>query len=207
MDRLVDLRIVELISARLCHELISPIGAIANGVELLGEDDPDFVRDATALIGQSAKKAGQRLQFYRFAYGSSATGESGGADPRELIGGLFEGGKLSCEWHAEPMTLPAEWQKLACNLVVFAAEALPRGGVISVAAGPPQARNLEIVGTGEAINLTAEARAAIALTADIASLTSRTVQGYFTARLAAALGVGLTLAEPEPGRLTLAARS
>src|SRR3954467_11382201 len=80
MSRLIDLRVLELLAARLCHELISPIGAIANGVELLGEDDPEFVRDATALIGQSAKKAGQRLQFYRFAYGSSATGDTAGPD-------------------------------------------------------------------------------------------------------------------------------
>ena len=48
MSRLIDLRVLELLAARLCHELISPIGAIANGVELLGEDDPEFVRDATA---------------------------------------------------------------------------------------------------------------------------------------------------------------
>src|SRR5229473_4806302 len=97
-NRLIDLKIVELLSARLCHELVSPIGAIANGVELLGEDDPEFVRDAMALIAQSARKAAQRLQFYRFAYGSLATGSATDADPRALIDGLLDGGKLSCDW-------------------------------------------------------------------------------------------------------------
>jgi histidine phosphotransferase ChpT len=201
----VDLRILELLAARLCHELISPIGAIANGVELLGEDDPDFVRDATVLIGQSARKAGQRLQFYRFAYGSSASGEGHGADARELVNGLLEGGKVTCEWQDGSETLPAEWQKLACNMVVLAAESLPRGGTISIAAGPADARCLELSVAGEVINVTQEARAALALQAALADLTSRTVHGYFTARLAQALGVGLALAEPGPRQLTLAA--
>jgi histidine phosphotransferase ChpT len=205
MGRLIDLRVLELLAARLCHELISPIGAIANGVELLGEDDPDFVRDATALIGQSAKKAGQRLQFYRFAYGSSATGEAAGPDPRELVAGLFDGGKLSCAWRDEAMALPAEWQKLACNMIVLAAETLPRGGTIAVSAGPPPARRLEIVGTGDQVNVTDEMRAALAGTADLADLTSRTIQGYFTASLGQALGLTVSLSETGPGRLSVAA--
>src|SRR5216683_2808196 len=161
MGRQIDLRILELLAARLCHELISPIGAIANGVELLGEDDPDFVRDATALIEQSARKAGQRLQFYRFAYGSSVTGTGGGPDPRELVSGLLEGGKVSCEWRDGAETLPAE--------------ALPRGGTITIVSGSAAARSLEIVGAGEAINLTGEARASLALQAELVDLTPRTV--------------------------------
>jgi histidine phosphotransferase ChpT len=205
MGRLVDLRILELLAARLCHELISPIGAIANGVELLGEDDPDFVRDATALIEQSARKAGQRLQFYRFAYGSSATGQTARANPHELVGGLLDGGKLSCAWQAEALALPTEWQKLACNMIVLAAEALPRGGTITVAAGPPASRRVEIIGIGQAVNLTGEVRAALARETRLADLTSRTVQGYFTASLAEALGVAVALSEPEPGQLRLAA--
>lgn len=206
MGRQVDLRILELLAARLCHELISPIGAIANGVELLGEDDPDFVRDATVLIAQSAKKAGQRLQFYRFAYGSSTTGQVGDQAPRDLADGLLEGGKLSCVWQAEALMLPAEWQKLACNMIALAAEALPRGGTITVAAGSLAARSVEIIGTGEAINVTDEARAALARAADIADLTSRTVHAYFTACLADSLGAAVAVAEPGPGRLGLTAR-
>jgi histidine phosphotransferase ChpT len=205
MSRLVDLRVLELLAARLCHELISPIGAIANGVELLGENDPEFIRDATALIGQSAKKAGQRLQFYRFAYGSSATGEAVVPDPRELVGGLFEGGRLSCTWHPEALLLPAELQKLACNMVVLAAETLPRGGTINVAAGPPAAPRLEIVGAGEAINVTDELRAAVARKTNLADLTSRIIHGYFTASLGEALGLTLTLADPDPSRIIVTA--
>jgi histidine phosphotransferase ChpT len=205
MSRLVDLRVLELLAARLCHELISPIGAVANGVELLGEEDPEFVRDATALIGTSAKKAGQRLQFYRFAYGSSATGEAVGLDPCELVAGLFEGGKLSCSWRAEAMMLPVEWQKLACNMVVLVAETLPRGGTINVAVGPQAARCLEIVGAGEVINVTDELRAAVARKTNLADLTARSIQGYFTASLGESLGLTITLVEPDSNRLIVTA--
>ena len=89
MSTQIDIRILELLSARLCHELISPVGAINNGVELLGEEDPEFVRDAVTLVGQSAKKAAQRLQFYRFAYGTLGGG-SAGLDPRDLLAGLLD---------------------------------------------------------------------------------------------------------------------
>jgi hypothetical protein len=131
MSMLVEMRVAELLNARLCHELVSPVGAINNGVELLGEEDPDFVRDAIQLIGQSARKASQRLQFYRFAYGTNVSGSAGGGAPpsgRDLSVGLFEETKLHCDWQAGAATLPSDWQRLACNMLVLAGEALPRGG-------------------------------------------------------------------------------
>jgi histidine phosphotransferase ChpT len=204
MSTMVDIRILELLSARLCHELISPVGAIANGVELLGEDDPEFVRDAMTLIGQSARKAGQRLQFYRFAYGTLTAG-SAGPDPRELTAGLFEGGKVAGEWAAEAFALPTEWHKLGCNMAVLAAEALPRGGTVRIEA-PPAGRGLVVAASGDAINLTEEARAAIERTVAVGDLTSRTVQGFFTANLATRLGTVLS-AEVRPGQLALTAAS
>lgn len=203
MSTLVDVRILELLSARLCHELVSPIGAIGNGVELLGEDDPEFVRDAVALIGQSARKAAQRLQFYRFAYGSMTPGSSGGPDPRELVAGLLEGGKIACEWSAEALALSSEWHKLACNMVVLAAEALPRGGVVRVGTSP-SGKGIAVEARGESINITDEGRAAVERTAPPSELTSRTVQGYLTAHLAALLEAPL-VAQVEPGQLVLTA--
>jgi hypothetical protein len=74
MSVVVELRVLELLSSRLCHELISPVGAINNGIELMDEDDAEFVKDATKLIANSARTAGKRLDFYRFAYGSGRAG-------------------------------------------------------------------------------------------------------------------------------------
>jgi histidine phosphotransferase ChpT len=205
MSLQVDFRVLELLCARLCHELVSPVGAINNGVDLLGEDDPDFVKDAIALIGQSGRKAGQRLQFYRFAYGTAASASGGTPDGRALALGLLEGGKISCDWPAEATTLPVDWQKLACNMLVLAAEALPRGGKVLVRPLRAGVSGIEVAAEGDTINLTPEVRAALDEATMADSLTSRTVQAYFTARLAAALGARFLVALPESGRVVLSA--
>jgi histidine phosphotransferase ChpT len=192
MDVKVDLRILELLSARLCHELVSPTGAIANGVELLDEDDPEFVREATVLIGQSARKAGKRLQFYRFAYGTLSGGGTAGPPPRDLVAGLLEDGKVACSWSDAALGRSLDWQKLACNIVVLAAEALPRGGIVEIST--PAGEGMVVKAQGAGVNLTPEVRAAIEQRTPIDELTSRTVQGYFSALLARRLGAALTVA-------------
>ena len=68
MTQAIDLRVVELLAARLCHDLIGPVSAISNGAELLADEEPEFAREAAALVGDSAKKALRNLQFYRFTY-------------------------------------------------------------------------------------------------------------------------------------------
>src|SRR5581483_10965798 len=91
------LRVAELLAARICHDLISPITAIANGAELLGEDDPDFAREAVALVGQSARNANARLQFFRFAFGFTGGGLAGLA-PHRLAAEYFAGPAVACEY-------------------------------------------------------------------------------------------------------------
>lgn len=204
MSEPIDFRVLELLCGRLCHELVSPIGAVNNGVELLDEDDPDFVKEAMGLIGQSAKKAGQRLQFYRFAYGTAGTGTiaSGSApDGRELSAGLLEGGKIRCDWSPEASALPSPWQRLACNLLIVAAEALPRGGVVLVRAPSP---GLEVAAEGEAVTLAPEAKAALEGMASVEELTARTVHAFYTMRLAGHVGARLSVIQ-EAKRVILAA--
>ena len=208
MSMLVEMRVVELLNSRLCHELVSPVGAINNGVELLGEEDPDFVRDAIQLIGQSARKASQRLQFYRFAYGTAAsTGAGGGTPPsgRDLSLGLFEETKVRCDWQAGAATLPGDWQRLACNMLVLGGEALPRGGSVVVRPLRAGVSGIEVVAEGESVNVTPEMRAALEPAVAVDQLTSRTIQAYFAARLAGQLGAVLALIEAEPQRALLRA--
>ena len=202
MSMLVEMRVVELLNSRLCHELVSPVGAINNGVELLGEEDPDFVRDAIQLIGQSARKASQRLQFYRFAYGTAVSAGTTGAPPsgRDLSLGLFEETKVRCEWQAGAATLPGDWQRLACNMLVLGGEALPRGGSVVVRPLRAGASGIEVLAEGESVNVTPEMRAALEPTVAVDELTSRTIQAYFAARLAGQLGAVLALTEAEPQR-------
>ena len=186
----VDLRVLELLSSRLCHELISPVGAINNGIELMDEDDADFVKDATKLIANSARTAGRRLDFYRFAYGSGRAGNA-----RDVTLGLLDGGKSRCDWDAAVSALHVDWQRVACNLVVLATEALPRGGTVQVApaAGKP---GLVVKAAGDTVNLTPELRAVLDGKTAVADLTARTVHTYYTAKIVEALGAKLSLTEP-----------
>jgi histidine phosphotransferase ChpT len=198
MSHVVDLRVVELLAARLCHDLIGPVAAIGNGAELLADEEPDFVQDAIALVGESARKANRQLQFYRFAYGFSG-GELAGLPPYRLATAFFEEGSITCDYREAARRLSLEGQKLACNMLAIAGDALPRGGqlVLDVAAGRPQ-----LDATGEGTGPSAQMQAAMALTAPVEELTSRVAGAYFTGLLAARLGSRIVI-EARPGGFRL----
>lgn len=195
---MIDLRVLELLCARFCHEMVSPVGAISNGVELLGEDDPDFVRDAIALIGQSARTASRRLQFYRFAYGTTTSGAT--VPARELLIGLLEGGKVSADWADAVSKMSTDWQRLACNLAVIGAETLPRGGKIAVRASEGGSPGIAVEASGEPVLLNRDVVSALAGSVPASELTSRTIYGYVTAQFAENVGAQVALAEGGPTR-------
>jgi len=193
---MIELRVLELLCARFCHELVSPVGAINNGVELLGEDDPAFIREAIGLIGQSAQSASKRLQFYRFAYGTAPAATH--LRPRDLLAGLLDGGKVMGDWDEGLSALSLEWQRIACNLAVLAAETLPRGGRIRVR--PEAAQGVSVEAAGETILLNPEVMAALKGDVLPDALTSRSIQGYVTAKFAERLGAAAVLRENDSGR-------
>lgn len=198
MTQAIDLRVANLIIARVCHDLIGPVAAIGNGAELLTEDDPSFVREAAALVGDSARKASRRLQFFRFAYGFSGGGLSG-PPPHLLAAEFCAEANIECDYAAAARALPIDQQQLACAMLVLAAEGLPRGGQAAVAAarhGP------EITATGAGGGLSADSRAAATLSGPVAALTSRSIAAYFAGLLAAAQGCRLVVAD-QPGGFRL----
>jgi histidine phosphotransferase ChpT len=205
LDGVVDMRVLELLTARLCHELSGPLAAINNGIELLAEEETvlgfspesSFVRDAVALVSGSAGRAGSRLQFYRFAYGSANPGASLGPPPLELARGLFEATRIACDFADGVRALAPRWQKLACNLLPIGADALPRGGHLALSDIP-----LSIEALGEGAALSPEAHAALMLKTAIGELTARTVQPYFAGLLARTLDCRLRVTTA-PGRVRL----
>jgi histidine phosphotransferase ChpT len=200
-----DLRVLALLSARLCHELSGPIAAINNGVELLADEDPGlgstpnpaFLHDAVALVSESARRARFRLQFYRFAYGFSSGSVIAGPAPHEIAMSFLAANNLIGDYAEGIRTLTPDWQKLACNLLSVGVDALPRGGRLILTDGP-----LSLEAVGEPAALSAEAREALMLVTPVADLTARTVQPYFTGLLARALERSL-VATAEPGRVRL----
>ena len=201
----VDLRIVELLTARLCHELSGPIAAINNGVELLAEEEPglgarpnpEFLHDAVTLVADSARRARSRLQFYRFAYGAGSGSATAGPAPDEIAIGFFAASRISGDYAEGIRMLSRDRQKLACNLLSVGADALPRGGRLVLTVSP-----LGLEAVGEAAALSPEAREALMLVTPVAELDSWTVQPYFAGVLAKALHLSL-IATTEPGRVRL----
>jgi histidine phosphotransferase ChpT len=185
--------------------LSGPLAAINNGIELLAEEEAtlgfspesSFVRDAVALVSGSACRAGSRLQFYRFAYGSAKPGASAGPPPHELARGLFEATRVTYDFADGMRALAPPWQKLACNLLPVGADALPRGGHLALNDIP-----LSIEALGEGAALSPDAHAALMLAMPIGELTARTVQAYFAGLLARTLDCRLRVTTA-PGRVRL----
>jgi histidine phosphotransferase ChpT len=180
MERQIDMRVCELLTARLCHDLAGPIAAIGNGAELLDDEDPDFVRQAATLIGESAGTASKRLQLFRFAYGFSA-GAIAGPPPHALALAYFAGGNIACDYPESVRRLEPQLQRLACHLLMIAAEGLPRGGRLTLAA---EAGAVAAAAYGEGEGPSADSIAALTLVAPVEALTSRTVGAYFAGLLA-----------------------
>ncbi len=200
MTNAMDLRMAELLLARLCHDLVGPVGAISNGLEILNEE-PEFAADAGALISQSVQQAATRLQFYRIAYGSiQAIGDE---IARDAATALFAHTKVRCHWPTAP--LPGGWQKLICNLLLLAGEALLRGGDLrlDIEAG---GKAVTVTAIGEGVRWAEGTASLLDGAVEAGDLTPRTVQAAFAGALARRLGVGVALGADRPNEVGLSAR-
>jgi histidine phosphotransferase ChpT len=204
----VDLRVLELLASRVCHDLISPIGAVGNGLKLLEDADDDMSEDALKLSVNCVRRASALLEFFRMAYGTA--GSDAGLrweNAKQLAEGLVDGPKTTLVWGAAPagLNVPAAAPKLALNLVLLGTEMLPRGGEIAVALQGAGSRVIvSAVASGRDARLPDEVGAAMAAPPDPPpALTARTVHGFFTARLAEAAGGRLeAAAQPSGVRLS-----
>jgi histidine phosphotransferase ChpT len=170
--------------------LVNPIGAIVNGVETLSQD-PDFAAEATSLIALSAREAAQRLQFYRLAYGSTiGPGEEAA---RSATIDLFSDGKIAFEWAEGLPPMPPGWIKLAMNLVLVAAECLPRGGRVRMTAVGEEAGRLTLSAEGQGARLPQGLPELLDPEQYADRITPRTVHISFTSALARRIGHELEL--------------
>ncbi len=121
-----------LLCSRVCHDIISPVGAINNGLELLDEGGAD--EDAMRLIRASARNASARLQFARIAFGAagSAGMQIDTGDAESVATAFFSNEKPELEWRGGRALLPKNKVKLLLNLLLVANAAIPRGGKLTV---------------------------------------------------------------------------
>lgn len=127
-----------LLCSRLCHDLLSPVGALNNGIELLADEhDPEMRARCLDLLGESARASANKLKFFRLAFGA-AGGFADHVDTREArvaIEGLFGGdGRIQLGWMIDEPTMSKPALKVLLNLVLIAGDALVRGGRLDVGA-------------------------------------------------------------------------
>ena len=133
-----DLELAALISSKICHDVIGPVGAIYNGLEILDEDDDAEAKNyALDVIRNVTQQASARLQFARFAFGAAGSAgaqiELGTAE--QISRGLVGQGKHKLVWRGKPGHMVKDKVKLLLNLIASAITALPRGGEIQVSIG------------------------------------------------------------------------
>ncbi|XWN32453.1 MAG: histidine phosphotransferase family protein [Devosia sp.] len=191
-----DLDLASLLASRLCHDVVGPVGAIMNGLELMAEDSA-MSDMAIALIRKSAKQASSKLQYARMAYG--AAGGAAELDPGEagrLTAEMFDGERASLDWQWSGPVSPRVGVKLAMLLSTFALGAVPRGGTIRVATPSP---HLEVTAEGTALRAPPFLEV---LTGAGDSEDPRAAQALVMAQLAESAGWAVTAQESD-GVLTL----
>ena len=129
--------ISDLIGSRICHDLISPLGAIGNGVELLSMSTSGAAAaPELALIGQSVDSANARIRFFRVAFGAAGKGSSlGNSEIRSILSDVYRNGRMKIVWNVDT-DVPRGEAKLAFLLLQCIENALPRGGTAKVTRAP-----------------------------------------------------------------------
>src|ERR1044072_5219056 len=203
-----DLELAALVSSRICHDVINPVAAISNGLEMLGEEPDPAMRDAAMdLIRKSAAQASAKLQFARLAFG--AAGSSGAEidlrDAERVARDFVAGsGKHQVIWQGPAATLPKNKVKLLLNLVALGVIALPRGGTVHVTiAGAPPGVSFIVSAKGDAAKLTDQVRSLLSGT-NGAAIDAHSIQPYYARRVAAAAGMNLA-ADARDGEVELKA--
>ena len=201
----VDL--ASLLCSRLCHDLMSPVGALNNGIELLAdEQDPDMRDRCMELLSDSARVTANKLKFFRLAFGA-AGGFGDAVDTSEAHGaleGLLGQGKIELGWMVGDSKLSKTATKLLLNLALIAGDALVRGGRLDVGAESDGGTEIAIRAEGPRIVLDPGIRDT--LTAGAAgAVEARTAGAWLAHSLAAEAGGTIQLSQPSDDVLMIGA--
>lgn len=152
LKELTSLDLSALVASRVCHDIISPVGAITNGLEVLDEEGSEDMREfAMDLIRKSARQASAKLQFARLAFGAagSAGAEIDLGDAQVVATGFMENEKSDLNWEVPRHFMPKNFVKLLLNLILIANQCIPRGGEIKVTMeGDPSAPKFTLSAQG-----------------------------------------------------------
>jgi histidine phosphotransferase ChpT len=192
---LASLDLAALLCSRVCHDLISPVGAIVNGIEVFEEEKDEETRTfALDLIKKSARHASARLQFCRLAFGAagSAGAQIETGDAEKVSRGLIEDEKIKITWNLPRELKPKNQVKLLLNMLLVAAGAIPRGGMLTVDAIEGTA-GYRIVAAGQNARVT-PATVELLAGSPAQSVDAHGIQPFYTGLLARDCGLVVTAA-------------
>jgi histidine phosphotransferase ChpT len=203
------LDLAALLCSRVCHDLISPVGAIVNGIEVMEEDKNEETKTfALDLIKKSAHQASAKLQFCRLAFG--AAGSAGAqidlGDAEKAARGLIEDGKTTLTWNLPRVLLAKNRVKLLLNMLLIATGGIPRGGTLTVDPLPGDDGVAGFVVTASGPNAKLNPAAAELLAGTSAhAVDAHVIQPFYTGILARDCGLVVS-ATGDGGVVTLTAR-
>ena len=203
------LDLAALLCSRVCHDVISPVGAIVNGLEMMeDEKDADMRSFALDLIKKSAETASAKLQFCRLAFGGAASvGASiDTGDAEKVARGLIEDEKVKLTWNAQRVLMARSKVKLVLNLCLIAASAVPRGGTVVVTmTGEGDDIAMQVESRGAITRLNGHVRSLLEGKPENDALDAHGIQPYYTGLVARSVGMALDL-KVEPEMVCLTAR-
>jgi len=193
-----------LLCSRLCHDLLSPVGALNNGLELLSDESDEATRARVfELLSESARTSANKLKFFRLAFGA-AGGFGEMVDTREAqvaIEGLLASNKrVELNWIVEAEQLPKSAIKVVLNLALVASEALVRGGTLAIG-GEENDGQIEVVVQieGQRILLDPDLRATLIDGEQADGVTPRTAGCYLVHDIVRGAGGSVMVSEPAEG--------
>lgn len=189
------LELAALLCSRVCHDVISPVGAITNGLEVLADDDdPEMRAHAMDLITKSAAQASAKLQFARLAFGAagSAGAELDLNDARAVAEGLMKSEKANLVWDAPHATMGKDFVKLLLNMILIGIAAIPRGGEVTLSVeGDLSTPTIRAHSRGQAARIPEETAKFLGGRDPERFLDARAAQPYFTGLVARSLGLAI----------------
>jgi histidine phosphotransferase ChpT len=203
------LDLAALLCSRLCHDLISPVGAVVNGLEVLEDDnDEETKKFALDLIKKSARQASARLQFCRLAFG--AAGSAGAVidlgDAESVARGFLEDDKTRLSWQLPRVMLAKNRVKLLLNLLILGAQTIPRGGTLAVAPiGEGEALGFQVTATGLNARIPQAIPGLLAGGAGEQTVDAHAIQPFYAGLLARSCDMAVAIA-PDGDRIVVSAR-
>lgn len=198
-----DVDFASFLVSRVCHDLVGPLGAVVNGLEVLEDERDAAMRaDALKIVSTSAGQALARLQFLRIAFGAagSAGAELDLTEVGRLVQGLLSGSKVRIDWQAPHINWPKDWAKLLMNATMLAADCLPRGGDVRVETSSQGANpSFKISATGLNARVLDDVDKATRGDAVSTALDARSIQPYLAFKLARAANTSLMLMPRDGG--------